>query len=416
MAGKPFILTMGSSGVGKSSLLNALVADQEAFDVSKDAKAGKKHPKVVEKDHVKVMDSGGFADPDGQDIDIGVMLYEQFKRHGAPSTILVCSAGVRHDEVCQRVVCFLHRVFGDQALSRIIFVLTQHPLDDKSLKMHEKEAGREVPKQPDDEWRTAIVQRWREELSTGLNEQMKKHKWLGGMAAVPVFILDSHAKLFDDVADDSEVNVFDEQVKLMLELSTKKPLSVLEILDKKLRDFLEVGVPQLVSDLLQQADKSEEGQQSWFLQASYINCLLSQLDDPEKGLEKTLCKKLGAIVVQEIKDDMKRHGITESGVKKIQMKGLCKTGDGITFGVLFGSIAFGVAIPLIGIAMLVQSLVHSLNWSRQRTIADLQTHICKSLKEEGNKHLHDAAMRHFFDYSTAAANWDTHLKALSNSS
>ena len=347
MAQKPFILTMGSSGVGKSSLLNALVADKEAFGVSKDAKAGEKEPRVVEKDHLKVMDSGGFADPDGKDAEIGMMLYEQFKRHGAPSAILLCSAGVRYDEMCQRVVGFLQRAFGDQALSRVIFVLTRLPLDDRGLKMHEKDAGREVPKQPDDKWRTATVLRWREELSTGLNKEMndpKKHKWLGGTAAVPVLILDSHAKLFDDVADESEVTLFDDQVKFMLELSTKEPLRMLEALDNKLTDFLEAGVPQVVADILQDADKSKEGQETFFKRNSYLEFLQKKLEDEENGLSRRLCERLGAIVVQEIKDDMMRHGLTPEDLKRIKDAKLYNNCDETAFDTIVSFTTLGVGV------------------------------------------------------------------------
>ena len=451
MAQKPFILTMGSSGVGKSSLLNALVADKEAFGVSKDAKAGEKEPRVVEKDHLKVMDSGGFADPDGKDAEIGVMLYEQFKRRGAPSAILLCSAGVRYDEMCQRVVGFLQRVFGDQALSRVIFVLTKHPLDDRGLKMHEKDAGREVPKQPDDKWRTATVLRWREELSTGLNKEMndpKKHKWLGGTAAVPVLILDSHAKLFDDVADESEVTLFDDQVKFMLELSTKEPLRFLEALDNKLTDFLEAGVPQVVADFLQDADKSKEGQETFFKRNSYLEFLQKKLQDEENGLSMRLCEQLGAIVEQEIKDDMRKYQMTPEDLKKIKAHKLYNQCDEGTFDRTFalgvgatGAVAgYGVglsvyaATAVTGLASTVIGLiiagavgvlggtiwaVTTAAWTRQVAIAEVQEQVLQNIDDpEKNvkENMRDAAMRLFFDYTRVMADAQAKLNSLSQDS
>ena len=44
------------------------------------------------------MDSGGFADPDQRDAEIGQMLYQQFKENGTPTTILLCSTVVRYDD------------------------------------------------------------------------------------------------------------------------------------------------------------------------------------------------------------------------------------------------------------------------------------------------------------------------------
>ena len=427
------------------------MADKEAFGVSKDAKAGEKEPRVVEKDHLKVMDSGGFADPDGKDAEIGMMLYEQFKRHGAPSAILLCSAGVRYDEMCQRVVGFLQRAFGDQALSRVIFVLTRLPLDDRGLKMHEKDAGRGVPKQPDDKWRTATVLRWREELSTGLNKEMndpKKHKWLGGTAAVPVLILDSHAKLFDDVADESEVTLFDDQVKFMLELSTKEPLRFLEALDNKLTDFLEAGVPQVVADFLQDADKSKEGQETFFKRNSYLEFLQKKLQDEENGLSMRLCEQLGAIVEQEIKDDMRKYQMTPEDLKKIKAHKLYNQCDEGTFDRTFalgvgatGAVAgYGVGLSVYaatavtglastGIGLIIAGAVGVLGgtiwavttaaWTRQVAIAEVQEQVLQNIDDpEKNvkENMRDAALRLFFDYTRVMADAQAKLNSLSQDS
>ena len=193
----PFILAMGSSGVGKSSLLNALLEEPQAFGVAENARAGATFPKVVEKEgDFIVMDSGGFADPDQRDAEIGQMLYQQFKDTGTPTTILLCSSVVRYDETCQKVMNFLRRVFGDVALTRIVFVLTQQNLGDRALTIHERKRSRQPPRQLDNRSRDDIIQMWRKELATELNAMVnEKHVWLQATAQVPVFILDSHVKL-----------------------------------------------------------------------------------------------------------------------------------------------------------------------------------------------------------------------------
>ncbi|CAK9091460.1 GTPase IMAP family member 6 (Immunity-associated nucleotide 6 protein) (IAN-6) [Durusdinium trenchii] len=210
---KPFVFAMGGPGVGKSSLLNALMDDPKAFSADQ-------NPKVVETDALKMMDSGCFPSPHGNDSEATQKLLEQFKEHGAPSAVLLCSAVGKYDEVIKKLMSFLHGVFGDQVLAHAVLVLTKQVLDDKRLKMYEKSSNRDLPQHVDDEWRQVTVQRWRKNLAESFNNGLKQ--WLGGIGDLPALILDSQVWIFP--YEFGAIKLFNDQRDWLFDFIRREPL------------------------------------------------------------------------------------------------------------------------------------------------------------------------------------------------
>ena len=184
----------------------------------------------------------------------------------------------------------------------------------------------------------------------------------------------------------------------------RMPLKMMETLEKKLDHFLDIGMPQLVASMLKEANDSPS-RPIFHEKTYYLQYLGRWMEDKEKGLDVTLRQKVSDIVQGEIRDDMKRTGITEEDLK--QMTEIELPPCGPTVGSLIMDIGLGILTA--GIFNLIKFIVVTASWSYDEARKEMEEKFCKVLADN-KESIRDAAMKMFFDYSKLMGENETKLR------